>query len=141
VLSGSHASTLAQAPPAKAPGSEPLIAGGGGTPVVPPISQHFKDFGLSAVPLPFGVHGTECDGCVFSGVTLRYGGGNFQFTDFKFSGPVRVEFVGAARNTLIFVNFIRDLAASQLPKKPSPNAPITQLATIKQTMTGTFGTD
>jgi hypothetical protein len=145
VLSGSHTSTWAQAPPSQAPPQAPSpmpnIVGGAGVPTVPPITQHFIDFGLSVPGMPFGVDGSECVRCVFNGQAFRYGGGNFQFTDFKFSGPVRVELVGAAANTVIFLQFVQGLAAGQTPPKPIiPNAPIVRTAMVKDTVTGSFGT-
>jgi hypothetical protein len=145
-LSGSHTSILAQAPPTQptqpqAPPSIPNIVGGNGEPTVPPIAQHFTDFGLAVPGMPFGVDGTECVRCVFNGQAFRYGGGNFQFTDFKFSGPVRVELIGAARNTVIFLQFVQALEAGQTPPKPTfPNAPIIRAAMVKDTVTGSFGT-
>ncbi|PYT63021.1 MAG: hypothetical protein DMG35_05530 [Acidobacteria bacterium] len=91
--------------------------------------------------MPFGVDGTECVRCVFNGQAFRYGGGNFQFTDFRFSGPVRVELIGAARNTVIFLQFVQALAAGQAPTKPAiPNEPIIRTAMVKETVTGSFGT-
>ncbi len=144
LLSSNQTSTLAQAPspvpPAQSP-LAPLITGGGGVPTVPPISSHFKDFGLAVPGGGFGVDGSECVRCVFNGAILRYGGGNFQFTDFQFSGPLRVELTGAARNTLIFMDFVQRLAAGQAPAKPAmPNAPIIRTAMVKDTVTGSFGT-
>jgi hypothetical protein len=130
-LSGSHTSTFAQAP---------VIVGGGGIPTIPPISSHFTDFGLSVNEGAFGVDGSECVRCIFNGAVLRYGGGNFQFTDFQFSGPVRIELVGAARNTLIFMDFVQKLAAGQKPQTPPTNAPIIRAMNVKDTVTGSFGT-
>jgi hypothetical protein len=148
VLSGSHTSILAQAPPSQAPPpqaqpSMPNIVGGAGVPTVPPITQHFTDFGLAVPGMPFGVDGTECVRCVFNGQSFRYAGGNFQFTDFKFSGPVRVEFVGAARNTLIFLQFVQGLAAGQAPKRPSNPVgrdPIIRASMVRDTVQGSVGT-
>jgi hypothetical protein len=146
VFSGSQASILAQAPspqsPAPAPQTlAPLLMGGAGIPTVPPITQHFTRVGLAVPGTAFGVDGSECVSCVFNGMTLRYGGGNFQFTDFKFSGPVRFELTGAAANTVIFMRFIEALAASQAPPKPTmQNAPIIKTAMVKETVTGSFGT-
>jgi hypothetical protein len=144
LFSGSQASLLAQAPPpSQAPtpqGPVPNIVGGSGVPIVPPITQHFSDFGLSVPGMPFGVDGTECVRCVFNGQPFRYGGGNFQFTDFQFSGPVRVELVGAARNTFIFLQFIQALEAGQAPKPVLPTTPIIRAAMVKETVTGSFGT-
>src|SRR5215472_14910878 len=120
VFSGSHASVLAETPspqtPAPAPQTlAPLLIGGAGVPTVPPITQHFTNFGLAVPGGAFGVDGSECVRCEFSGAVLRYGGGNFQFTDFKFSGPVRFELTGAAANTVIFMRFVEALAANQKP--------------------------
>lgn len=145
-LSGSQASTLAQTPspqtPTPAPQTlAPLIMGGAGTPTVPPITQHFTNFGLAVPGTAFGVDGSECVRCDFRGMILRYGGGNFQFTDFKFSGPVRFELTGAAANTVIFMRFVEALAASQAPPKPTmQNAPIIKTVDIKQEVIGSFGT-
>jgi hypothetical protein len=130
-----------QAPPSKPASPGPVLVGGAGVPVVPPITQHFQNFGVINSPLPFQVDGSDCVRCTFSGAVFRYGGGNFQFTDFKFSGPVRVEFTGAARNTFIFIKFIEALAASQVPKGPAPKTPTMQLTSVKQDLTGTFGTE
>lgn len=145
LFSGSQASILAQAPPSQAPApqippSVPNIVGGIGIPTIPPITQHFSDFGLSVPGMPFGVDGTECLRCVFNGQAFRYGRGNFQFTDFKFSGPVRVELIGAARNTFIFLQFIQALEAGQAPKPVTPTTPIIRAAMVKETVTGSFGT-
>ena len=144
-FSGSHTSTLAQVPSAQAPPSQaplPTIVGGSGVPTVPPIKQHFTDFGLSVNGGAFGVDGSECVRCVFNGAVLRYNGGNFQFTDFAFSGPVRVEFSGAARNTLIFLQFVQGLAAGQAPQPPRkekmPGGPIIETAMVKQTISGSI---
>jgi hypothetical protein len=144
-LSDNHTSTLAQAPPPQAPSpQEPLgaiNAGGAGVPTVPLITQHFTNFGTSNfLFLPFGVDGTECVRCTFNNIALRYGGGNFQFTDFKFSGPVRIELTGAARNTVIFLNFVQGLAAGRAPITPAPTGPIQRTLMVKETVSGSFGT-
>jgi hypothetical protein len=150
LFSGNHASILAQAslqaPPTQAPPtSMPSLIGGANAPVVPPIRQHFTDFGAVEIHgFAFDVDGVECVRCVFTnGPVLRYGGGNFQFTDFKFSGPVRFELTGAAANTIIFMRFIEALAANQkaLPKPElSKNAPIVRAIEVKEEITGSFGT-
>jgi len=143
LFSANQTSTLAQARPPQAPAPVPQgpnIVGGAGVPSVPPITQHFTDFGLSVPGMPFGVDGTECVRCVFNGQSFRYGGGSFQFTDFRFSGPVRIELIGAARNTLIFLQFVQALEAGQTPPKPTtPTAPIIRAAMVKETVTGSFG--
>jgi hypothetical protein len=143
-FSGNYTSALAQGSPQtpiQAP-PMPTIAGGGGTPIVPPISQHFKNFGIVGMPgVAFGVDGVECVHCVLNGPVLRYGGGNFQFSEFQISGPVRVEFTGAARNTLIFLQLIQGLAAGQAPKQSLPSKdPILKTALVTETLTGSVGT-
>jgi len=129
---GSHTSTLAQEP------SHTIGVGGGGVPVVPPISQHFTDFGVAGSVMAFNVDGAECVRCTFNSPVLRYGGGNFQFTDFSFSGPVRVELTGAAKNTFVFLQFVQGLAAGQVPPK-RPSGPQIQTAAVKDTVKGSFG--
>ena len=138
-LVGSRAFTFAQEPPKPMP----VLAGGAGTPLVPPITQHFSNFGASVPGTAFGVDGVECVKCSFNGMTLRYGGGNFQFSDFKFSGPVRFELTGAAANTVIFMRFVKALAANQkeLPQPElSRNAPIVEVIQVKDQITGSYGT-
>jgi hypothetical protein len=147
-LFGSHSSIRAQEPPpqappsAQAPQSLPLLAGGAGVPAVPPITQHFEDFGIVGMSGAFGVDGIECTRCKFSGPVLRYGGGNFQLTDFRFSGPVRVELIGAAANTVLFLNFVQSLSVGQVPPKPTiPKPPMIKTVAVKETVAGSFGTD
>jgi hypothetical protein len=137
---GNHTSTWAQEPPRAIPPGA-IGVGGGGVPVVPPISQHFTDFGISGSVMAFNVDGAECVRCTFNGPVLRYGGGNFQFTDFSFSGPVRVELTGAARNTVIFLRFVQGLTAGQAPTQKAPSAPLIQTATVKDTIKGSFGSE
>ena len=118
----------------------PLAVGSGaGIPTVPVITQHYADFGLSATNLAYDVDGSECVRCVFDGPVLRYSGGNFQFTDYSFSGPVRVEFTGAARNTLLFLQFVQSLAAGHAPKQEVPNTSVLKTVTLKEPIKGSFG--
>jgi hypothetical protein len=126
--SGNHTSIFAQAPP--------VMVGGAGVPVIPPITNKFERFGMGG--MSFGVDGAECIDCDFRGTVLQYGGGAFTFTRFKFSGPVRVNLVGAAANTVAFLNLVQALAASQQPPAPKPNSPILKTANLKQEMTGDF---
>ncbi|OLE46561.1 MAG: hypothetical protein AUG46_09245 [Acidobacteria bacterium 13_1_20CM_3_58_11] len=139
-LSGSPTLTSAQGRITPQQSIPPLAAGGGaGIPTVPPIAQHYTDFGVSATNPAYDVDGSECVRCVFNGPVLRYSGGNFQFTDFSFSGPVRVEFTGAARNTLLFLQFVQGLAAGRAPKQEMPNTSILKTATVKEPVKGSFG--
>ncbi len=106
---------------------------------MPVITQHYADFGVSATNLAYDVDGSECVRCVFDGPILRYSGGNFQFTDYSFSGPVRVEFTGAARNTLLFLQFVQGLAAGHAPKQEMPNTSVLKTVTVKEPIKGSFG--
>ncbi|PYU79171.1 MAG: hypothetical protein DMG51_17735 [Acidobacteria bacterium] len=106
---------------------------------MPVITQHYADFGVSATNLAYDVDGSECVRCVFDGPILRYSGGNFQFTDYLFSGPVRVEFTGAARNTLLFLEFVQGLAAGHAPKQEMPNTSVLKTVTVKEPIKGSFG--
>lgn len=128
IESGNQTSTFAQAPP--------VAIAGGGVPIVPPITGKFERFGMGG--LSFGVDGTECIDCDFRGTVLQYGGGAYKFTRFKFSGPVRVNLVGAAANTVAFLNLVQALAASQQPPPPKPNSPILKTANVPQEMIGDF---
>jgi len=76
---------------------------------------------------------------VFLTAQLRYSGGNFQFTDYSFSGPVRVEFTGAARNTLLFLQFVQSLAAGHAPKQEVPNTSVLKTVTLKEPIKRSFG--
>lgn len=131
---GNHTSIWAQEP------GRTIGIGGGGVPVVPPISQHFADFGVAGPAMAFNVDGAECVRCKFDGPVLKYGGGNFQFTDFSFRGPVRVELTGAAFNTMLFLHFVQGLAAGQAPQQTAPNPPLMQTAMVKGTIKGSLGT-
>ena len=118
----------------------PLAVGSGaGIPIVPVITEHYADFGVSATSLAYDVDGSECVRCVFDGPVLRYSGGNFQFTDYLFSGPVRVEFTGAARNTLLFLQFVQGLAAGHAPQQEMPNTSVLKTVTVQEPVKGSFG--
>jgi hypothetical protein len=139
-LSGSPALTSAQGRITPQRSIPPLAVGSGaGIPTVPVITQHYAGFGVSATNLAYDVDESECVRCVFDGPILRYSGGNFQFTDDSFSGPVRVEFIGAARNTLLFLQFVQGLAAGHAPKQEVPNTSVLKTVTLKEPIKGSFG--
>jgi len=143
IASGSHTSTFAQAP-APAPGpapSGPLGAKIAGVPMpaIPPIANHFDNFGVGGAPSEIGVDGLECIRCSFTGATLKYSGGNFNLAQFTVSGPIRVELSGAAKNTVIFLTFVQGLANGQAPTK-APNKNKTQIVNVKGTIEGTVDT-
>jgi hypothetical protein len=123
------------------------LVGGSGIPIVPPISQHFENFAVLGLNgTAFGVDGIDCVKCIISGPSLSYGGGNFQFRESAFSGPIRVEFTGAARNTVIFLEFLQQLNGGRPPLQPqpthpsAPGGPIVKTAVVKDTITGSYGT-
>ena len=139
-LSGSPTLTSAQGRITPQMPIPPLAVGSGrGIPTVPVITQHYANFGVSATNLAYDVDGSECVRCVFDSPVLRYSGGNFQFTDDSFSGPVRIEFTGAARNTLLFLQFVQGLAAGHAPKQEMPNTSVLKTVTVQEPMRGSFG--
>ena len=144
IASGSHTSTFAQAPtPAPTPApSGPLGAKINGVPMpdIPPIGRHFEHFGVSGAPSDIGVDGLECVSCSFTGATLRYSGGNFNLSNFTISGPIRVELTGAAKNTVIFLNFVQGLTNGQAPTK-APNKNQMQIVSVKGTVKGSVDTE
>jgi len=140
IASGSHTSTLAQAPtPAPLGPLGADIESTGGVPVVPPIMGHFNNFGVEGRPSILRADGVECNGCNFTGITFKYGGGNFQFSRFSVSGPIRYELDGAAKNTVIFLALMQALANAEAPKKPA-NAPKIQIVNVNGTVKGDIGT-
>jgi hypothetical protein len=139
-LFGSHTLTFAQAPTSgpviSGPGTM-IIGGDEKMPVVLPPTQTLENFNLQAKGL-FFVDGTICNNCVFSDADLIYGGGAFSFTQARFSGPIRIRLVGAAANTIAFLNFAQAIGASQQPPKTIPNAPIMRAENVKMPILGDF---
>jgi hypothetical protein len=109
-----------------------------GIPTVPPITQHYADFGPSQVHPVYEVDGAECVRCVFDSPILRYSGGNFGLTDFSFSGDLQVEFTGAARNTLLFLQFMQDLEAGRAPTQEPLKVSIVKAIPLKGRIKGSI---
>ena len=131
-LPGSHTSILAQAPPPTRPPASKLrlIVDEHAFPGVRPISMILTDIPFSETTQQ--LDGVDCVRCTFNDVTLEYGGGSYKFTESRFSGPIRVEFKGAAANTLALLQVLQSLAAGSQPKPPTPKAPIKRAATPKK---------
>jgi hypothetical protein len=82
--------------------------------------------------------GLDCENCSFSNVTLEYSGGAFNLKNSSFVGPVRVNFKGAAANTVAFLQLVQALSISERPKQPAPRKPMHKFAMVKETVTGDF---
>jgi len=76
---------------------------------------------------------------IFANETLRYGGGHFSITDATFNGSRTFEFIGAARNTIIFMQAF-GLLPTPRPQVPevNPNAPTIKTASFTTPLKGTF---
>jgi hypothetical protein len=84
--------------------------------------------------------GMNCKDSAFNAVVLTYGGGNFQLDKCKFNGVVTIELSGAAKNTLIALNFLKHL---QQPSRPLPvpsTGPKIETAEVKMPATITLTT-
>ena len=75
--------------------------------------------------------GMICDECTFKDSKLVYGGGAFALKNVSFSGETRVEFTGAAANTLTMLRFLKAMKAGQRPQPVNPNVPIVETAQLK----------
>ena len=157
IASGSHAPMFAQdkppapqvspSPQSPTPGAPSPVPPGfrvvfqsPGAPKVPEISQVFSNMVVPAAPVEYIVDGSACNQCVFGDTAFKYSGGNFQFTKFAVTGKITVSLEGAAKNTVLFLDFIQHLAAGQVPATPAPREPIMKTAIVKDTVKGSFGT-
>ena len=92
------------------------VAVPGAVPVVPGLGAPMQDSQFVRVgrqPLD----GLNCARCVFDGTTLTYGGGAYNIPAFTFSN-IRVQFTGAAANTLRFLQLMESLR--HVPAQPAP---------------------
>lgn len=121
---GSQASTLTQA----------ISVPRNSVPVVPPLSN-ITSAGNS-IRGTFLLDGVNSEGDTFENATIVYGGGSFRLIQPKFSGgQVRLQLVGAARNTAYLTTFLQLVEAGQHPKPAVPQKPLEQLVQIKQAIT------
>jgi hypothetical protein len=85
-------------------------------PSVPGLGPPMKNMGFVSGMQP--IDGLDCSGCFFENTTLLYSGGAFKLTDAKVNGNVRIEFSGAAANTLALLQFLTSLSKGQKPSAP-----------------------
>jgi hypothetical protein len=108
-----------------------------GLPNVPPIMMR-----VSRLKITNGgsqtIDGLLCDNCEFHDATLKYSGGAFQFTNFKFTGTTKVEVSGAAANTFAFMRLMNAIAAGSPAPKVEPNKPLEQIAIAKVAFTASL---
>ncbi|SPJ15859.1 exported hypothetical protein [Syntrophobacter sp. SbD2] len=131
-LLGSHTSIFVQ--PASA---ERGIVVGGAEPVVPPLRGNVvsnSKFENVIQPLD----GLDFRNCVFKNVIFEYSGGSYSLANAVISGAIRVNFKGAAANTMALHAFLESLNAGTKPKPLQPNAPLFREASNVQTMTVDF---
>jgi hypothetical protein len=137
---GDHAAVHAQAPTPQLQEQLPSFAGdgavimSGGIPAVPKELASMSNFETSEQQLD----GLDCTACTFRSPILRYSGGAFRFTNVRFEGPVRVEFSGAAANTLAMLSLVQALGLSQSPARPQPAQPVIRLANMANPVTVTL---
>jgi hypothetical protein len=73
---------------------------------------------------PMRLDGLKCDACVLAAPSIVYGGGAFDVRNSVFVGIKRIDFTGAAANTLAFLHFLDAVHSNQEPPKPKNNLPI-----------------
>jgi hypothetical protein len=117
ILFGSHTSTSAQG-----------VTVRDAEPKVPPLTSPMSGITFRHETQP--LDGVDCTGCVFSDVTLTYGGGGVRLVDPKFSGTIRVQFKGAAANALATAAFLQAALQNQKPPAPTLNTPTMKTAKL-----------
>lgn len=103
----------------------------GAVPIVPPL----RAGGTSGSDFrgTFALDGINSAGDTFNNATVKYGGGAFRLIQPKFSGgPIRLELVGAAANTLYLIQFLQAVEAGRHPNPAIPRKPLQKTAEIKQ---------
>jgi hypothetical protein len=71
-----------------------------GEPVVPPLGAHIEDASLGAGSAELPLDGVNCTRCKILSETITYSGGAFRCEDCKVTAVTKIEFRGAAKNTL-----------------------------------------
>ena len=121
---GNHSSVLAQAPSPQVhmldPGFTGFCWGSSGIPGALPVvpSELTRMSNVESSMPEQQLDGLDCSACTFRSPVLRYSGGAFRFTNVRFEGPVRLEFSGAAANTLVMLSLVQALGLSQPPAPP-----------------------
>jgi len=144
-LLGNHTSTRLQAQAAPSGPTRQQIEsicgvqpGNLWTPFIPPMARNLSE-GNTIEGASVDLDGRFSRHEVFTNATIRYGGGNFEIRDVAFNGNRNFEFIGAARNTLIFMQAF-GLLPSPRPQMPevNPNAPTIKTASFTNPLKGTF---
>ena len=128
LLFGSHMPTVAQ-PVSTQRG----IVVRGSEPVIPPL-RGIVSRGGTFTNITQPLDGLVMENPTFNNVIIEYSGGAYRLVNPTFSGPIHVNFKGAAANTLALMRFISAIEAQRKPKVLPPNAPIIQLAVIKESI-------
>jgi hypothetical protein len=128
-LSGSHTSTFAQAP-----NEARILVVEGAEPVIPPWrGMTVEDNVFSGVTQQ--LDGVSCIDCTFDNATLEYAGGAYALIRPKFSGPIRINFKGAAANAINLQAFLASLNTGRTLPPATPRQPIPQIARLTKPIT------
>jgi hypothetical protein len=128
-LLGNHASIFVQSASAQPKG----MVGRGAEPAVPPLGGNVSSSKFENVTkLLDGLH---CRDCVFKNVTFEYSGGPYNLVNAAFSGSIRINFKGAAADTVVLLDFLKSLNAGNKPQPLQPDAPLFRTADNVQATT------
>ena len=138
-LFGNHISTVRQSGLAFAQMPEMDEVWQAAVPKVPPlgtVSSSHNTFLNRTV----GLDGFRSSNNVYKGVKFVYGGGAYQLTSSVIAPPVQFEFVGAAANTVGFLNTFGMIGCPAKPQPPevNPNTPIINKASLEKELKGDF---
>jgi hypothetical protein len=101
-------------------------------PVVPPPARMIDDGGIFENGITIDMDGMNISNSMFrNGVVFKYGGGAFKLTNTFMDGTQQIELVGAAANTVAFLQQVGAI----VPAKPDnivPNTPITRTVERKK---------
>jgi hypothetical protein len=101
-------------------------------PVVPRPPRSINDGGIFENGTTVDIDGANITNAVFrNGVVFRYGGGYFNLVNSRIDSSTKVELVGAAANTVAFLQLLR----ANVPAKPEPIAPKTPITRTIERMT------
>lgn len=101
----------------------------GAEPVVPPLTVKQARNRFVGVTQP--LDGMDCEGCIFENVQFTYAGGAVRLSNFSLTGPMRVEFKGAAANALAIIALVDAVNSGSKPR-PIPPGSSRQRATLEK---------